>query len=632
MTDEARDTGPESPGEQARSGEAIRVRSKPLGGVESDRLWDFIRSEAEIPRWLGEAPAGPLDRSLVTVKSTTSTPRRGSLNLDKTTGEHSVILTLRASGSDESAESTRASIRLESAADKPVRIAIEETGFDSHGQAELASARWKEAAAQLEYDVARARRRQEQPRQAVVIFHGMGNQRPGETLMGLVLGGAIPPSQRNGEAVPGYIKPDRLSESFEMREYTLDADQKAGRPHTDVYEAYWAHLVEGTTTGQVTSWAFSVLRKWRNVPRQLAVSLWVIRVLIVLALGLVISVMTGWIALPMILTSSVVVAIVAIIWGIISKLYAGVLGDVARYVQPLPENIEVRQRVREVGVDLMSRLHDDGRYDRIVILAHSLGSIVAYDVISQFWLERHRQHQAPIHARFGPLRAVERIVANAPTGHGGAPETASLVQAQQRQHEAWATIRANTQPWLITDFVTVGSPLAHAQLILSSTPAAFASACESRIYPKCPPVLEVERRSKLKRITYERGYRSADGKVRTFTLFHHAAPFAVTRWTNLFFSPYLLGLKGDPIGGRIAGPFGAWVSDIPLQTRSWVWRAHTGYWSPGTTQDNKHLDELRQALGLENAHVLREACRRIPLHLGSPSPKAKQARGESGPK
>lgn len=607
--EEASKTPRSSNGAADVGGLAISLRSQPLGGLGRARLWDFMWDSHQIPRWLGLAPAGPLDGSLVTVTSRTSEPRHGTLAVAGGEGETCVLLTLRPLRGGSGTEATNCVIRVKDSGNQKVRVVIDETGFASRSEADVARERWRDALEQIARDAAKARQRAEQPRQAVVVFHGMGNQRPGDTLISLVTGGAIPGEES------GWVKPDRMSESFELRSYALASDPGLGRPPTDFYEAYWAHLVQGTTTSQVTAWAGSVLGTWRHVPKPLALSLWLIRVLVLIALWVVLAVSVGWITPPPLLTSGFVVAVAALVWGLISKTYAGVLGDVARYLRPLPENIETRQRIREVGVDLLSKLHDDGRYDRIVVLGHSLGSVVAYDVLTQLWIERHRQHDAPNRATFTPLRAVERAVTAAPTHRGGPPEPVSLDEARLRQHQAWAGLRANTQPWLITDFVTVGSPLAHARTLLTKNPTAFDDAVRSRIYPTCPPVVETERRSGLQRITYDRPYPSSEGGVRTFTMLHHAAPFAVTRWTNLHFRPRLLGIKGDPVGGEVSAVFGPWVKDVTLEAGQWVWKSHTGYWSSGTTAGNVHLGYLQDALDLETAVTLRTVCQQLPLRL-----------------
>ena len=49
--------------------------------------------------------------------------------------------------------------------------------------------------------------------------------------------------------------------------------------------------------------------------------------------------------------------------------------------EPL-ENVAARQTIREAGVDLLTKLHGSGNYDRIIVIGHSLGSVIGYDVLN----------------------------------------------------------------------------------------------------------------------------------------------------------------------------------------------------------------------------------------------------------
>jgi hypothetical protein len=77
----------------------------------------------------------------------------------------------------------------------------------------------------------------------------------------------------------------------------------------------------------------------------------------------------------------------------------------------------------------------------------------------------------------------------------------------------------------------------------------------------------------------------ANKKTQKVRILHHGAPFAITRWTNLYF-------PGDIIGGRVSHLFGAGIKDVELGgccARSW--RSHVHYW--------KHecaCQKLREAL------------------------------------
>jgi len=68
-------------------------------------------------------------------------------------------------------------------------------------------------------------------KQAVVVIHGIGEQRPMDTLRGFVE--AVIPAD-TPEATPFYwSKPDRFSRNFDLRVL-----KSAGRNSTDFYEYY----------------------------------------------------------------------------------------------------------------------------------------------------------------------------------------------------------------------------------------------------------------------------------------------------------------------------------------------------------------------------------------------------------
>ncbi len=74
--------------------------------------------------------------------------------------------------------------------------------------------------------------------------------------------------------------------------------------------------------------------------------------------------------------------------GFRDKFIVGYAGDAARYLEPRPENIARRQAIREAGAQLLDALHDKGRYSRIIVYGHSLGSVIAYYMLSHAWTQR----------------------------------------------------------------------------------------------------------------------------------------------------------------------------------------------------------------------------------------------------
>jgi hypothetical protein len=430
--------------------------------------------------------------------------------------------------------------------------------------------------------------------QAVVVIHGIGEQQPGRALRSLVASGVIGDAATQGGA---WVKPDRLSDSFELRKTAFRGSSDGAIPNTDVYEFYWAHMIRGTTLGQVLAWARRLLLRG-SVPRPLRpawVVLWLIAIVAVTAVVLAAFDVVPW------LTGGAVVVGASLLWRwLVRGLLVKLVGDAPRYLVPLPENIALRQEIRAAGVQLVQRLHQDG-YDRIVILAHSLGSVIAYDIVKHSWIAMNIAHRRPHDTSFKAAVALEKEV----TG------SATAADAQALQHAAWHELRANTQPWLVTDLVTVGSPLTYADYLMAEGRRDFDALAADRVLPTCPPVTETEARTGHRRVTYERSYASPfRPRESTFRTFHHAAPFAVTRWTNLYFKAGKGGIRGDIVGGPVAPMFGRWVRDVELRPPRW-WLAHTFYWRRVKAPD-EHLDALRLALGLRARADLESLLKRIP--------------------
>ena len=102
--------------------------------------------------------------------------------------------------------------------------------------------------------------------------------------------------------------------------------------------------------------------------------------------------------------------------------------------------------------------------------------------------------------------------------------------------------------------------------------------------------------------SYRSNYRTGSGTPRTTWILHHAALFAATRWTNLYFPASWL-LRGDFVGGPVAPLFGHGVRDVPVRTaarRGWL--AHTRYWRrhpEDAAAPDAPLVCLREAIDLE---------------------------------
>ncbi|MDQ0864781.1 hypothetical protein [Arthrobacter globiformis] len=504
-----------------------------------------------------------------------------------------------------------------------VRITVGQIKTDMDVRRSLAF--WQRALNRLAAIVRDIRHRRNSPKQALIVIHGIGEQQPGQTLMAFV--DAVFGKANEG---PRWVKQDTLSGSFEMRKVTIPAaagtEGREGRPTTHVYELYWAHLIVDSTVGQVLAWMKSLLMR-RDVPPLLRLQVWIARVLaaavVAAVLWLPVLALRGDAKTAAVSggVMAVAAALVGAAWKLFkpagTKLFTGFLGDAARYFQPKPENVAHRQEIREEGVRLLERLHKSGEYQRVIIAAHSLGSAIAYDILTFAWNSIRKQDAAPDARSYSAFRAVEDAL---PDASEDASEDAMSDGARKLQFAAWQELRKNTQPWLVTDLITMGSPLTHGPFLMADTKSDFSALVESRIFPTCPPMRQGDRGRPL---SYAMPNLSIDGTRQGSSIIpDHGALFAFTRWTNLYFPVHGF-IGGDPVGGPLQRFFGRWISDRPVRARKagfWGF-AHTYYWTmdgpsgkyigrPG----EDHISCLRDSLDLRADRRLRALANQIPAH------------------
>lgn len=514
------------------------------------------------------------------------------------------------------------------------------------------------------------------PKQAVIVVHGMGEQRPMATLRDFV------DSVADSDDV--YIVPDQSTGSAELARIKVPAG-KTGRIGTDFYEFYYADLLGGGTFAQLRGWVLGLMVRWpHQVPRDVAriwAFMWAITLLTLAWLGpllksnpvtafsdllanrgvsygnpsvtqtimlalvclflsirlsmmahahvssqrtapnpirtlspnisylMAIAVPAGmfaaahfafpwksfaWPSQDWCTTSAVIACTTeflgiligqtwfkllaaVIVWYLLTGFGVAYFGDVARYVGVSPQSIEGRRAIRERGLKLLDELHkrrafSGGQesalpeYQRIIIVAHSLGSIVAYDVMRIFWAQRNLCSMAKIPEP--ALNALKEMAAL--PGRETLFDDAQLNTLTGLQDAVALSVRDKPENWRITDFITLGSPLARADFLMSRDWPRFLSNIVERQFPTCPPVLE---RSGF---TYDN--QKAGGQVP-----HHAAMFAATRWLAIFDPVRGLLFGGDFIGGPVRKMFGGGISQLAIRItrKGWLFPSvftHTDYW------------------------------------------------------
>jgi pimeloyl-ACP methyl ester carboxylesterase len=371
-------------------------------------------------------------------------------------------------------------------------------------------------------------------RDAVLVIHGIGEQRPMTTLRGFVDG-----MMGSTEL---YSLPNWANVSFELSTLVKPPESGGYDKQIDFYEGYWAPDARGTRISHVRSWAQQLLlRRPGNVPGRLRPLWWTAVVLVTAAL---IIAVTG--VLDLILNGdtwwSVVLKLVATaLPAVVAGWITSSLGDAARYLDDRPANVEMRQTIRTRVIEMLEYLHTSKRYDRIIVIGHSLGGVIAYDAVRLLWQRR------VCGSEFTLLDQEQEVVARAAdlqSDTSGKYKNAALQEFRRSQRELSRELSAEefddgsrkSPRWLISDLVTVGAPIAYPTLFMSSRKVSLPRRVKERGLSSCPPSLAV----------------TTDGaKSFCFTsphsgrkYIHHGAVFSAVRWTNVY-------AKFDFVGGPI---------------------------------------------------------------------------------
>ncbi|HZO47836.1 MAG TPA: hypothetical protein VFB68_18195 [Xanthobacteraceae bacterium] len=279
------------------------------------------------------------------------------------------------------------------------------------------------------------------------------------------------------------------------------------------------------------------------------------------------------------------------------------LGDAARYFRNSPANVAVRREIRKEAVELLDRLHESGRYDRIVVVAHSLGSVIAYDMLRAYFSRICDQLPPP--SELGPEIAEIDKATWQPGAEASRDDKTALREKARKAIARIAAATDNTalppetkpKSWLVTDLVTVGAALTHAHFLMcvgKTEPDLqndFARRVREREFPTCPPQ-QLDKDGLLSFWNPRTGRKE----------FHHGALFGLTRWTNIYF-PLEQVFWGDAIGGPLAPIFGSHIVDVPVATRAAGgadFFTHTAYWDVGRPEgwNAPHIVALRDAVDL----------------------------------
>lgn len=435
-------------------------------------------------------------------------------------------------------------------------------------------------------------------KQAIVIIHGIGEQHPMDTLRGLIntIASEVPDIKKPRV----WYKPNYSTELLDQRRVAMSAS--ADRPSTDFYEFYWAHHVSDTKVMHVLWWVFSLL--FSN-PLRFTKAIFFIWVLLWGLLLLFLSgIITGFfpqlVLFPQLQAGNLMLSGLSVfIYTIIRYFLISYLGDAARYFSGNPAHVKMRNEILQDGIKFIKGLNDSGKYDRIVLVGHSLGSVIAYDILKHLWTDYNGKYETSGELNKNPLKKIEKKIKEWKEDN----EKTDVEEYQKLQEALWIQQRNYGNAWLITDLITIGSPLTHAPFLLANSKAELAIRKNDREFPTCPPVTEDGK------IHFYNFTKKREGDNTPYFL-HHAALFGLTRWTNIYF-------PGDVVGGPLRKIFGHGIKDVrvtlPFRLLARTPLSHTKYWDTrpfsdrkDTLAENSSIIKLLEALRLDSKGMLKK--------------------------
>jgi hypothetical protein len=280
---------------------------------------------------------------------------------------------------------------------------------------------------------------------AVLVCHGMGQQVRYETISA-VAQSIREEATRHGNTVgPVEVHLSQANDAFLVRAELSWTDKDAVIHCVHVYEAYWAPLTEGRVTYWDTiKFLFRAaadclsfmnpgqkFKRWIfGGPKELPVNRWaffyvlIAMLILVMQIGIATYVTLGlaqaltkfmahplptgiatfsgtawqtwWNSLasgsvPRMLVNLLLTIVVFYAMRWVRTLIVQYAGDVAAYISPYKDSKfdELRHKIQKVGLDVGKIIYGFGtssgtppQYQRVVILGHSLGSVLAYDTLN----------------------------------------------------------------------------------------------------------------------------------------------------------------------------------------------------------------------------------------------------------
>jgi hypothetical protein len=384
----------------------------------------------------------------------------------------------------------------------------------------------------------------------------------------------------NDEDIFFWESPDNETGNFDSRKMTMKGKKKIIK--TDFFEFYWAHHMNNTSWGHIKDWIFNIMLR---LPTQRLflpfIFFWIIIVILILLLLFIIIKQHEFIIknlTEIILILLLIVLLLKVITNAITQnFFYDILGDAGRYINPSPKNISNQIAIRKAGFKLLKKISESGKYSRIVLIGHSLGSVIAYDLIKLLWIEYCESYDPTKVATLFKnknTKILRDVYCSDEAGKKVDGTNDNLYVFRNAQNKSFNYLNLIGNKWLITDLVTIASPLTHIDHIFIGKKDLFEKIKKQTEYPTCPP----EKHVAISNIIKSRIIKVPE-VVNPLNIphFSYLSPFLATKWTNFYYS-------FDYLGGPLKDKFGKGLKDVEIKNKNWFFmrmypKGHTDYWN-----------------------------------------------------
>jgi hypothetical protein len=312
-------------------------------------------------------------------------------------------------------------------------------------------------------------------RQAIILIHGIGEQRPMETALNFARSIAAENDIRQ-KPTPFGIQGETQRISIKENRY---------QPRTDIFEYYWAHRFRSNRLGTIKRWVIDVFLQCLfsgSAPGFFSKRLQFILASLAFFMMPLLYCLLAWLSYDyagyhgLLIYAGTTYALYRIV---LSDILYGYIADAAKYLSNHPDNISAREEVRTAGLRLLTDIVNTGKYDRVIIVGHSLGSVIGYDILSMAWarfvdgIEASEKDRSFIVRGFHELQAMSL----------NDPDSRLTQEFQKKQRLLRTRMAGSDVRWLVSDLVTLGSPLTSIACCLNARPMAILAIQPSRGRP-----------------------------------------------------------------------------------------------------------------------------------------------------